>query len=167
MGSGVERHDALAAPVGRWLASEGVHLLTGGGRGVMEAVSEAFARVPGRHGLVIGVLKGRPAGDGSVTVDAPNPWVEVPIRTHLPLSGAQGTEVRSRNHVNVLTADVVVVLPGGEGTRSETMLALRYARPVFGFVEPGGWPSGWPVVPVATTLAELARLVAPLLARLR
>src|SRR4029450_9485672 len=61
MGSGAERHDALAAPVGRWLAQQGVHLLTGGGGGVMEAVSEAFAQVPERQGLVLGILKGFPA----------------------------------------------------------------------------------------------------------
>ena len=46
MGSGVDRHEELAAPLGRWIAEGGHHLLTGGGGGVMEAVSEAFAAVP-------------------------------------------------------------------------------------------------------------------------
>ena len=32
----------LAEPLGRMLAAIGVHLLTGGGRGVMESVSRAF-----------------------------------------------------------------------------------------------------------------------------
>jgi len=125
MGSGVECHDALAAPVGRWLAQQGVHLLTGGGGGVMEAVSEAFAQVPERQGLVLGILKGFPADDGRVTVATPNRWVEVAIRTHLPLSGTQGTDRQSRNHVNVLTADVVVVLPGSSGTLSGGPAAPR------------------------------------------
>ena len=39
-------------------AGEGVHLLTGGGGGVMSAVSEAFHGVPERRGLVIGVIPG-------------------------------------------------------------------------------------------------------------
>jgi len=89
----------------------------------------------------------------------PNPWVEVPIRTHLPLSGVDGTDPRSRNHINVLTADVVVALPGGDGTRSEVRLALRYGRPVVAFLGPAGLPHGWPPVPVATTLDELAAQV--------
>jgi uncharacterized protein (TIGR00725 family) len=166
MGSGVDRHDTLAAPVGRWLAGQGVHLLTGGGGGVMEAVSEAFAQVPERRGLVLGVLKGFPSEDGRVTVATPNRWVEMPIRTHLPLSGAQGTDPQSRNHINVLTADLVVVLPGGAGTRSEAELALRYARPVVALVGPDGWPADWPAVPVATTFDEFVRLAGPLLDRL-
>ena len=60
----------------------------------------------------------------------PNPWVELAIRTHLPLSGEQGTDRESRNHINVLTSDVVIALPGGAGTRSELTLALRYGKPV-------------------------------------
>ncbi len=167
MGSGVERHDALAAPIGRWLAEQGVHLLTGGGGGVMEAVSEAFACMPDRQGLVIGVLKGFPEADGRVAVATPNPWIEVPIRTHLPLSGSQGTDARSRNHINVLTADLVVALPGGEGTRSEVALAVRYARPVIAFLGCAELPPGWPLVPLATTFESFVRLALPLLQPLR
>lgn len=40
MGSGSEAHEPDASRIGRWLAEEGVHLLTGGGGGVMAAVSE-------------------------------------------------------------------------------------------------------------------------------
>jgi len=135
MGSGDTRHDTLAVPLGRWIARQGFHLLTGGGGGVMTAVSEAFAAVPDRAGLVIGVLPsdaadplcGPPAG-------YPNRWIELAIRTHLPLSGSGGTEPQSRNHINVLTADVVVALPGGAGTASEVQLAVRYQRPVVAFV---------------------------------
>jgi uncharacterized protein (TIGR00725 family) len=165
MGSGEERHDALAAPVGRWIAREGHHLLTGGGGGVMEAVSEAFASVSERQGLVIGVLKGVPAPDGRVVSATPNRWVELPIRTHLPLSGDQGTDALSRNHLNVLTADAIVVLPGGAGTRSEVQLAVRYAKPVVAFCGTDTLPADWPPVPVAVTLEDLARLLAPALSR--
>lgn len=43
--------------------------------------------------------------------------------THLPLSGPFGTEDRSRNHISILSSDVVVALPGGDGTSSELQLA--------------------------------------------
>ena len=128
LGSGAEAHEELSLPLGAALAGMGVHLLTGGGGGVMGAVSEAFAREPDREGLVLAVLPGD--ASGASPTGYPNPWVELPIRTHLPLSGEQGTDALSRNHLNVLTADVLVALPGSAGTRSEIELALRYARPI-------------------------------------
>ena len=128
MGAGAHAHEELAVPLGRQLARLGVHLLTGGGSGVMTSVSRAFAGVEGRAGLVIGVLPlaeaiGGPGAGG----DYPNPWVEVPIRTHL---GKLGADAFSRNHVNVLTSDVVVALPGSSGTASEVALSTHYGRPL-------------------------------------
>ncbi len=137
MGSGVERHEELALPLGRWLAAQRVNLLTGGGSGVMAAVSEAFASVRERTGRVIGVLPDARQG-------YPNPWVEIAIRTHLPLSGSCGTELASRNHINVLSSDVIVVLPGSEGTLSEAKLALRYGRPISAYLND---PSDLPGLP--------------------
>jgi len=166
MGSGVDRHEELAGPLGRWIAECGHHLLTGGGGGVMEAVSEAFARVPGRAGLAIGVLKAVPGAQGGLMTWTPNAWIDIPVRTHLPLSGREGTDPLSRNHINVLTADLVVGLPGGDGTRSEMELALRYERPVVLFLGGAPRPHGWPAVPVVTTLEELARFAARVLERL-
>lgn len=58
MGSGHESHESLAIPLGELLAGMGVHLLTGGGGGVMTAVSQAFSCTPGREGQVIGVVPG-------------------------------------------------------------------------------------------------------------
>lgn len=43
----------------------------------------------------------------------PNPWVEVPLVTHLPLSEPRGTEPLSRNHIIVLSSAAVIALPGG------------------------------------------------------
>jgi uncharacterized protein (TIGR00725 family) len=161
MGSGVERHDALAGAVGTWIARQGFHLLTGGGGGVMAAVGEAFAAVPDRGGLAIGVLPN--AEDDprySLPVGYPNRWVELAIRTHLPLSGPRGTAPLSRNHINVLTADVVIALPGGSGTSSEVRLAVRYARPCVAFVTDRSQISGLPdQVPCASTLAAVAAFV--------
>src|SRR5262249_16811637 len=116
MGSGKKAHFEKASRLGRWLAVEGVHLLTGGGRGVMEAVSRAFYETPDRRGLVIGII---PASETAVEPKDgyPNHWVEIPIFTHLPLSGGRGTEPLSRNHINVLSSDVLIALPGDAGTR--------------------------------------------------
>src|SRR5262247_1016621 len=55
VGSGT-RADRHAQEVGRLVATMGFDLLTGGGRGVMEAVSRAFFEVSPRQGLVIGVV---------------------------------------------------------------------------------------------------------------
>lgn len=102
----------------------------------MEAVSRAFHAVDDRRGLVIGIL---PASDeGPTPPDGyPNPWIELSIRTHLPARGDRGLDPASRNHVNVLSADVVVALPGGAGTAAEIELALRYGRPVVVFAREG------------------------------
>ena len=84
LGSGSVAHEERAATLGRWLADQGVHLLTGGGGGVM--------------------------------------------------SGGSGTEPMSRNHINVLSSNVLVALPGGAGTASEVSLALRYGRPLIAYL---------------------------------
>src|SRR5262249_58412381 len=103
---------------------------------------------------------------GGLRAGTPNAWSDLPARTPLPLSGREGTDPLSRNHINVLTADLVVGLPGGDGTRSEMELALRYERPVVLFLGGAPRPHGWPAVPVVTTLEELARFAARVLERL-
>lgn len=148
MGSGVEPHEALAHPLGRWIAERGLHLLTGGGGGVMAAVAKGFASVPGRAGLSIGVLPaGPPPG-------YPNRWIDIAIHTHLAALGDQGASPDSRNHVNVLTSDVVVALPGGAGTRSEIDLAVRYGKPLLR-LDPTGGLSAAGASDALTTLAAL------------
>ncbi|WP_287497772.1 DNA-binding protein [Pandoraea sp. CB10b_02] len=146
MGSGKQPWTELAVPLGRALALGGFHLLTGGGGGVMTSVSEAFCAVPGRAGRSIGIVPTE-----AVTIDGgnggtsetyhplpgyPNPFVEVPIVSplsrHLP-DAPPGT--LSRNHINVLSSDVIVALPGNHGTRDEVGLAVRYGKPIILFGE--------------------------------
>jgi len=166
MGSSTRAFEELAAPLGRWLASTGVHLLTGGGVGTMEAVSRAFAEVLPRAGLVIGVLPADLADGLAVPRKGyPNPSVEITILTHLPLSGIAGTDPRSRNHINILSSDVVIVLPGNEGTESEMTLAVRYGTPVIAFF--GDHTVDWQPpegVPIARTMAEVESFVREALA---
>jgi predicted Rossmann-fold nucleotide-binding protein len=137
--------DAHAAEVGRLIATLGHDLLTGGGRGVMEAASRAFFETSPRRGIVIGVVPGCVAGldalEERIASNAgydlpsgyPNEWVELAIYTHLPDSGTQGTLASSRNHINVLSADAIVALPGREGTESEIWLATQYGVPIVAY----------------------------------
>jgi uncharacterized protein (TIGR00725 family) len=136
VGSASDEHQERAAALGCWLAGQGVHLLTGGGQGVMAAVSRAFAESPGRKGLVLGIIPCIAEDKPEVSKPGyPNAWIEVPIRTHLHLSGQQGEHPRSRNHLVALTATALVALPGGAGTASEVRLALRYKKPLIAYLK--------------------------------
>ena len=163
MGSGSDEHSHLTEPLGWWLAGHGYHLLTGGGGGVMAAVSRAFCSVPDRSGLAIGIVPGQvDPTNGRHTPPAgyPNACVELTVTTHLPLSGERGAKPMSRNHINVLSSQVIVALPGGPGTSSEVKLAVRYARPVIAWLGPDGQiPDLPPDVPLADDLLAVQRFV--------
>lgn len=134
--------DPNCEAIGQLIASLGCDLLTGGGLGVMEAVSKAFYETAPRRGLVIGIVPGhvrpmeavewrdRTPVEFDLPRGYPNEWVEIAIYTHLPDSGDEGTLRSSRNHINVLTADAIVALPGREGTEAEMWLAIKYGVPV-------------------------------------
>lgn len=131
MGSGREEHRELVVPLARWIAEHGFDLLTGAGSGVMRAAAEAFVAVEGRKGISIGVIPGDVVeGQYRPRSGYPNAGIELPIYTHLPLSGEQGRDAMSRNHINVLSAHALVVLPGGQGTASEAILGLLYDKPL-------------------------------------
>ncbi|HEY4666240.1 MAG TPA: hypothetical protein VIH26_02935 [Anaerolineales bacterium] len=160
MGSGTQGHPDRAVPLGEWLATLPVHLLTGGGAGVMGEVCRAFAQSTRREGLVIGILPAERQGSPSPMPGYPNEWVELAIHTHLHLSGARGRDPLSRNHINVLSSDLIVALPGGWGTSSEISLAVEYRRPVVAFVGSRGDIPGLPdKVPTAKTLEEVQEFV--------
>lgn len=134
MGSGSEEHESLARPVGELLARLEVNLLTGAGRGVMTSVGRAYLAARKGRGVSIGIVpceslevRHRPRSG------SPNPYVELPIHTHLPVSGIGGRDDLSRNHINILTSDVVIALPGSDGTASEVELAIEYRKPIIAF----------------------------------
>ena len=168
IGSGTTA-DPACVEIGQLIAGLGVDLLTGGGRGVMEAVSRAFFEVSPREGLVVGIIPAtvdrldaleqrEPASITYRPPDGyPNPWVELAIRTHLPDSGEQGTLRSSRNHINVLSADVIVALPGEAGTESEMWLATRYGVPIVAYgAHRTSVPEG---IPHATSLEQVRRFL--------
>jgi len=161
--------DACCAEVGRLVATLGFDLLTGGGRGVMEAVSRAFYETSPRSGLVIGVIPAEVHGleqiEELTAADVryelppgyPNEWVELAIYTHLPDSGEEGALRSSRNHINVLSADAIIALPGRAGTESEVWLAKQYGIPVIAY---GNHPSGPPHgIAHAKSLDEVRRFL--------
>ncbi len=131
VGSGTEEHDDLAAEVGRLLASLGVNLLTGGGKGVMTSVSRAFTQAPRHAGICIGIIPCLSERERATPQHGyPNQFVELPIYTHLPYSGKRGKDDLSRNHINILSCCAMIALPGSDGTASEISLAIDYARPI-------------------------------------
>lgn len=161
MGSSREPHRERSWRVGEWVARSGYHLLTGGGAGVMAAVSEAFVNVEARVGIAIGIIPGSSEqGSGHSPHGYPNPWIEVAIKTHLGQVGIDGEGALSRNHLNVLSSDVVVVLPGAEGTASEARLALRYGTPCVAYLSDRTDVPGLPsAIHVERTFERVAEFV--------
>ncbi len=146
IGSGKDPLTHLSEPLGRWIAMNGFDLVNGGGQGVMAATAFAFRQVEDRRGLSIGILPAQnfcDHGDARAGYQTPhgypNDHIDLPIRTHLPLSGSLGKDTASRNHIIVLTADCLVALPGTEGTRTEIELALDYGKPLTAVSPEGEW----------------------------
>ena len=129
----------FARAVGAMVASLGCHLLTGAGYGVMAAAADGFVAETERLGLSIGIVPREPGGPfdrphrDAEGRSYPNPFVEVAIRTPLPPRVEDWQATPARNHVNVLTADAIIALPGGFGTANELDMAAEYrderARP--------------------------------------
>ena len=148
-------HKAKCETVAGLLVKHGVHLLTGGGPGVMAKVSQFFVEHPDRTAVqcCLGVL---PCDENDLSTEKegyPNDWVEIPIRTHLPgkkkLPGQKKGDVvdtpkdhNSRNYINVLTASAVIGLPGGKGTLAEIELAVEHKRPCVTFLDDEGQIDG-------------------------
>jgi len=167
MGSGSDELDHLARPLGQLLARLGVNLLTGAGGGVMTSVSRAFTTSPRARGICIGIVPCASIDERASPRDGyPNPFVELPILTHLPYRGTRGTDDLSRNHINVLSSNAIVALPGGSGTASEVALAVRYRKPIVVLTTSEALVSSFdPSVPRVLDIADVEaflRLRAPL-----
>ncbi len=122
----------LARGAGKLVATMGAHLLTGGGYGVMAAAAEEFVAVADRPGLAIGIVPRAPNGAmDQANRDPkgrpyPNPFIEIAVMTPLLARVEDWRNSPGRNHVNVFTADVIIALPGGTGTRNELDMAATY-----------------------------------------
>ena len=146
IGSGDNEYFHLSTPLGRWLAESGYSLINGGGTGVMISTAKAFCSVKNRKGVVVGIIPSNSICSSPEERESymspegyPNPYTEVTIRTHLHLSGALGKNIASRNHIIILSADAIIALPGGPGTRSEIELAIEYKKPLVLLNSHGEW----------------------------
>ncbi|BAO90651.1 LOG family protein [Caballeronia cordobensis] len=169
MGSGKLPWSELSVPLGKWIAESGHNLLTGGGQGVMSEVSRAFTGVEGRAGRSIGIVPTRPDPlAGFVPLDGyPNPYIDIAIVTPLPRrEPGQDEGAINRNHVNVLSGDAIVALPGGPGTAQEIEIALRWRKPLILFGPRDVHEYGIDDAPLATTLAEVQSFLREVLARM-
>lgn len=108
--------------LGRGIRTLGLHLVCGGGGGVMEAVCRGFQSVPG-PGRAIGILPGSRHDDG-------NPFLDVALPTGLG---------HGRNVLVAHAGDALVVVGGESGTLSELALAWKLGRPVAALVPAGGF----------------------------
>jgi uncharacterized protein (TIGR00725 family) len=103
----------IAEEVGRFLAKEGVIVITGGLGGVMEAVSRG-AYLEG--GITVGILP-------TLRKEDANPYVKIPIPTGLG---------EMRNSLIVRASDVLIAIGGEYGTLSEIAFALKTGKKVVG-----------------------------------
>jgi uncharacterized protein (TIGR00725 family) len=166
MGSGTSEHDEQARSIGELIAALGANLLTGGGPGVMRAVSRAFTRYPGDRGICIGIIPCASEADRTTPkAGYPNEFVELAIHTHLPYSGQQGTHDLSRNHINILSSTAIVALAGEYGTAAEVSLALRYGKPVVTYADPSMVSHFPESVRRVRTIAEVERFLRGALGR--
>ncbi|MBP7252087.1 MAG: DNA-binding protein, partial [Alphaproteobacteria bacterium] len=67
----------------------------------------------------------------------------------------QPDDAITRNHVNILTATIVIALPGSVGTKNEVALAVQYKKPVVLFGSPNAFDDFVGAVPRLTLLKDV------------
>lgn len=131
MGSHEKGWEEFTTPLGQLIADHDYRLLTGAGGGVMTAVAKAFCETEGRQGVSLGIVPTVDYEGGYVARDEyPNPYIELPILVPLDKKAQGATNPYSRNHVNVMTSNALVILPGEQGTRDEVSLGIQYNKPM-------------------------------------
>jgi len=116
-----EEHSKIAYETGSEVAKAGHVLITGGLGGVMEAASR------GAHdskGLTVGII---PQGDANMA----NPYCDVVIPTGMGLT---------RDFLNALSADGIIIIGGGSGTLSEICAAYMHKKPMVAIRNMRGTP---------------------------
>ncbi len=116
----LEENNKTAYEIGAFIASKGWILITGGREGVMSA---SFKGAVKNGGITVSILPGQDINEGS-----PNSTVTI----------ATGIGY-ARNSMNVLSADVVIVVGGASGTLSEIAFAWAYNKPIIACEFTEGW----------------------------
>ena len=105
------KHEKIAYEVGVEIAKSNSVLITGGLGGVMVAASHGAHDA---NGLTIGII---PQDDATMA----NEFCDIVIPTGMGLT---------RDFLNALTADGVIIVGGGSGTLSEVCAAYMYKKPM-------------------------------------
>ena len=105
------KHEKIAYDIGVEIAKSDSVLITGGLGGVMTASSHGAHDA---NGLVIGII---PQDDPSVA----NEFCDIVIPTGMGLT---------RDYLNALSADGVIIVGGGSGTLSETCASYMFKKPM-------------------------------------
>lgn len=115
-----EDRNKVAYEIGKFVAKNGWVLITGGRDGVMDAASKGAYE---EGGIVVAITP-------YDTLENVTPFANIVIPTGMGFA---------RNYINVLSADVIVVVGGGAGTLSEIAYAWQFNKPIIAcsFVE--GW----------------------------
>ena len=112
-------HEKIAYEIGSEIAKSGSVLITGGLGGIMTAASH------GSHdsnGLSIGII---PQDDASLA----NEYCDIVMPTGMGLT---------RDFLNALSADGIIIVGGGSGTLSETCAAYMHKKPMVAMRNLGG-----------------------------
>ncbi len=113
------KHKKIAYEVGEIIAKSDSVLITGGLGGVMTAVSHGAHDA---NGLTVGII---PQNDATMA----NEFCDIVIPTGMGLT---------RDFLNALTADGIIIVGGGSGTLSEVCAAYMYKKPMVAIRNIGG-----------------------------
>jgi len=113
------KHEKIAYEVGVKIAKSDSVLITGGLGGVMKAASHGAHDA---NGLTVGII---PQDDATMA----NEFCDIVIPTGMGLT---------RDFLNALTADGIIIVGGGSGTLSEACAAYMYKKPMVAIRNIGG-----------------------------
>ena len=113
------KHKKTAYDVGAEIAKSGSVLITGGLGGVMNAACHGACEA---DGTTVGII---PQDDAS----SANPYCDIVIPTGMGLT---------RDFLNALSSDGVIIIGGGSGTLSEICAAYMHKKPMVAIRNMGG-----------------------------
>ncbi len=113
------KHEKIAYEVGAEIAKSDSVLITGGLGGVMAAASHGAHDA---NGLTVGII---PQDDATMA----NEFCDIVIPTGMGLT---------RDFLNALSADGIIIVGGGSGTLSEVCAAYMYKKPMVAIRNIGG-----------------------------
>jgi uncharacterized protein (TIGR00725 family) len=112
----------LADQLGKLLVENGFRIITGGYRGVMEAVSKGAKEAHNyQDGDIVGIIS-------TINPSDANEYCDIVIATGMNYA---------RNQIITASADIVIAIGGGTGTLSEIAFAWQLNKPILAFTIEG------------------------------